>query len=189
MRERSKRWMIPGLLAVLAALSLLCSGCGDGSAPAGTATPGSTPSSTPTSSTAPVVDAVAPGFTLATVDGQTVKLEELRGQPVFLTFWTTKCSACRLQMPFVQAAFEQKGTEVSFVAVNIMDSGETVQQFAEDEGVGFTIALDSDAAVAIVYNVRYIPYNFLIDEQGVIRDVRIGAFGSTEELLTALENL
>ncbi len=189
MRGWSKRWMMLGLLVVLAGLSLLSSGCGDGSTPAATATPSSTPASTPTSSTAPVVDAFAPGFTLATVDGQTLKLDELRGQPVFLTFWTTKCSACRYQMPFVQAAFEEKGAEVSFVAVNIMDSSDTVEQFAEDEGVGFTIALDSDAAVALVYNVRYIPYNFLIDEQGVIRDVRIGAFGSTEELLAALEKL
>jgi peroxiredoxin len=184
-QERSKRRMMLGLLAVLAALSLLFSGCGDGSAPAGTPTPASTPAT----SVAPVLDAFAPGFTLATLEGQTVKLEELRGQPVFLTFWTTKCGACRSQVPFVQAAFEEKGEEVSFVAVNIMDSSDTVQQYAESEGVSFTIALDSDAAVAVAYNVRYIPYNFLIDPEGVIRDLRIGAFSSTEELLAALDDL
>jgi peroxiredoxin len=183
--------MVLGLLAVLAALSLLFSGCGEGSTPAGTATPPATatPTPTPTPVTAPVRDAVAPGFTLPTVGGQVVNLDELRGQPVFLTFWTTKCGACRLQMPFVEAAFEEKGAEVSFVAVNIMDSSDTVQQYAQDEGASFTIALDSDAAVALAYNIKYIPCNFLIDEQGVIRDIRIGAFSSTEELLAALEDL
>jgi len=92
-------------------------------------------------------------------------------------------------MPFLQAAFEEKGTEVSFVAVNIGEGGDAVQQYVDDEGVGFTIALDSDAAVAIAYNIRYVPHNFVIDGNGVIRDMRVGAFYSTEELLAALENL
>lgn len=173
--EWSKRWPMLGLLAMLAVLSVLCSGCGDGSAP--------------TPSVAPVVGAIAPGFTLATLDGETVKLDDLRGKPVLLTFWTTKCGACRYQIPFLQAAFEEKGDEVSFVAVNIGEGGGVVQQYAEDGGIGFTIALDPDAAVAIAYNIRYIPHNFLIDEQGVIKDVRIGAFGSTAELLAALDKL
>ena len=168
---------MPGVAAIMVALTLLSSGCGEGATQAGTPTP------------APIVGAVAPGFALATLDGQTVRLDELRGQPVFLTFWTTTCGACRRQMPFVQAAFEEKGAEVMFIAVNIQESTSRVQQYVEDEAIVFTIGLDANAAVALAYNIRYIPCNVLIDGQGVIRGIRVGAFHSTLELLAALENL
>lgn len=116
-------------------------------------------------------------------------LDELEGQRVMVTFWNTKCGACRYQMPFVQAAFEEKEGEVSFVAINIGESSDAVQQYASEAGVDLTIGLDRHGEVARAYNIRYIPNNFFIDEEGIIRYIRVGAFGSTEELLTVLEDL
>lgn len=138
---------------------------------------------------APVVDALAPGFTLPTASGDTVALEDLRGQPVLLTFWTTKCGWCCYQMQFLQAAFEEKGDEVHFVTVNIGQSTSTVQDFVQSRGLEFTFALDQDAAVAIVYNIRGIPMNFIIDARGVIRYIKPGAFLSEAEVLAALDGL
>jgi len=138
---------------------------------------------------APVVGALAPDFTLPTLDGETVKLDELKGQPVVLNFWTTKCGWCRYQMPYLQAAFEEKGQEMKFIAINMRESNDKVQQYAEDEGLGFTMALDSDGAVAYEYNIRYIPATFFIDEQGVIKHIQIGAFRSQAELIAVLEDL
>jgi len=92
-------------------------------------------------------------------------------------------------MPFLQAAFEEKGQEVKFIAINIGESSDAVQQYAEDEGLGFTIALDRYGAVAKTYNISGIPINFLIDDQGVIKYIRKGAFTNTDELLTMLDDL
>lgn len=168
-QEKTKRWTALGMLAIFAILSLCCSGCG--------------------SSVAPIVGALAPDVTLPTLDGGTVKLDELKGKPVLLTFWTTKCGWCRYQMPYLQAAFEEKGQEVKFIAINIGESSDAVQQFAEDEGLGFTVALDRYGAVARAYNISGIPINFLIDDQGVIKYIRKGAFTNTDELLTMLDDL
>jgi peroxiredoxin len=140
-------------------------------------------------SVAPIVDALAPGFTLPTLDGETVELDGLRGQPVLVSFWATQCWACRQQMPYLQAAFEEKGQEVKFIAVNIGESSDTVRQFVEYEGLGFTVALDRNGAAATAYNIRFIPTTFLIDEQGVIKQLRLGAFMSKSELLVMLEGL
>ena len=164
-RERIKRLVA---LSMLAALAMSSWGC---------------------SVVAPEVGALAPGFTLRTIDGETVELQELRGQPVLLNFWATWCGWCRYQMPFLQAAFEEKGQEMKFVAINIGERSDNVRQFVEDEDLGFTIALDSDGAVATAYNVRPIPATFLIDEQGVIKFIRIGAFRSQAELMAVLEDL
>lgn len=138
---------------------------------------------------APIVDAIAPGFTLPTIDGDTIALQELRGQPVLLTFATTKCGWCSYQTQFLQQAFEEKGDEVHFVTIDVGQSSGTVQQFAQSLGLEYTIALDQDAAVAITYNIRGIPKNFVIDEQGVIRYIKTGAFISEEEVLDVLDGL
>jgi peroxiredoxin len=92
-------------------------------------------------------------------------------------------------MPFLQAAFEEKGQEMKFIAINIGESSDKVQQYAEDAGLGFTMALDSNRVVALAYNVGNIPATFFIDEQGIINYIRIGAFSSQAELMAVLEDL
>lgn len=170
-RAKAKQWIVISMLAALAMSSWGCSGDGTNL------------------TVAPKVDALAPGFTLDTLDGGTVELDELKGQPVLLNFWTTRCPWCRYQMPFLQAAFEEKGQEMKFIALNIGESSDKVQQYAEYEGLGFTMALDPDGTAANAYNIRSIPATFFIDEQGIIKYIRIGAFRSQAELMAVLEDL
>ena len=138
---------------------------------------------------APRVGALAPDFTLSTLEGQKVSLGEMRGKPVVLCFWTTVCGYCRIQMPYLQEAFDQKGGEVRFIAIDLGESEPVIAQFARDNGINFTIALDQDRAVGDAYNVRYRPTTFLVDKEGVIRYIKPGPFSSTDELLALLEGL
>ena len=146
-------------------------------------------SSHPPLEVAPKVGALAPGFTLSTLEGQEISLGEMRGQPVVLCFWTTVCGSCLIQMPYLQEAFDQKGGEVRFIAIDIGEGEQTVAQFAHDKGINFTIALDRDGAVSGTYNVRYRPTTFLVDGEGVIRHIKPGPFSSTEELIALVEGL
>ena len=168
-RENIKRWIVFSLLAVLAMLILGSPGCGS-------------PSPIP-----PQEGAQAPAFTLATLDGEAVVLDQLKGQPVFLSFWAINCAACRLQTPYIQAAFEEKGHEIQFIAIDSVDSSGAVQQYTEYYGLGFTMALDSYGKAARAYNIRYSPTNFLIDEQGVIKYIWPGAFRNQAELMAVLD--
>lgn len=176
---KMKRWLFLSMLATFAMLIWSSPGCG------GTPTvgPGGTPA------VAPRVDAFAPGFALPTLDGETVKLDELRGQPVLVNFWATWCSFCRRQMPYLQAAFEEKGQEVKFIAIDIGESSATVRQYIDDTGIGFTVALDRNRAVASAYNIRYYPTTFFVDEQGVIKHITLGAFRSKNEVMAVLDGL
>ena len=92
-------------------------------------------------------------------------------------------------MPFLQAAFEEKGNGMEFIGVNIGESSDKVQQYVKDVDLGYTIVLDGNGAVANSYNVRPIPATFFLDEQGIIKDIRIGAFMSQAELISVLENI
>src|SRR5690606_6743464 len=45
----------------------------------------------------------APEFALESRDGETVALEDLKGQVVMINFWATWCVPCRREMPHLEA--------------------------------------------------------------------------------------
>lgn len=77
---------------------------------------------------APAVGYLAPDFTLATLDGASVTLSQLRDRWVLVNFWTTWCTWCIRQMPYLQAAFEERGDEIEFIGINWGESESRVRQ-------------------------------------------------------------
>ncbi len=114
------------------------------------------------------VGETAPDFQLETLTGETVSLSQFRGQPVLLSIGATWCPDCRLEAPLLQKLHERQ----SGLAILAIDSGEdaqTVQEYADEFGLTFPIALDLDGAVNNAYRVWAIPTNLLIDENGVVK--------------------
>jgi cytochrome c biogenesis protein CcmG, thiol:disulfide interchange protein DsbE len=142
----------------------------------------------PTPEVAPRIGYLAPDFSLPTLSGQTVKLTQLRDKWVLITFWTTWCSACLYQEPHLQAAFVEKEGEIEFVGINIGEGERRVEEHITAD-ITFTIALDTDQQIGRAYNVRYLPTTLLIDEEGIIRDIKVGPFGSKEKLIVWLDDL
>ena len=127
----------------------------------------------------------APDFQLADLDGQLVTLSDLRGGPVLLNFWATWCGPCRLEMPFIQDIYEDEGFSdkgLVVLAVNIGEDSSTAKRFMVDKKLTFTVLLDTDKKIAPEYNIRAIPTTFFIDEDGIIRDIKMGAFSSKAEI-------
>lgn len=125
----------------------------------------------------PQVGKTPPDFKLSTLDGRTVSLRDFRGSPVMLNFWASWCPPCRYEMPFFQQIWEEwHGKGLVILAMNIGETAATAQKFMDDSGFTFPVLLDSDQDVALNYNIRSIPTTFFLDEAGVIRDMKIGAF-------------
>lgn len=111
----------------------------------------------------------APDFSLQDMDGNPVRLSDLRGKPVIVNFWATWCPPCREEMPSMQRAWEQlepKG--VVLLAINVGEDIDTVFQFTGSYPVAFPILFDQDGSVSNVWPMRGLPTTFVIDPQGRI---------------------
>lgn len=136
------------------------------------------------------VGKLAPDFTLTGLNGKEVSLSDFRGQPVLLNFWATWCGPCRIEMPLLQAMYEKwTGEGLVFLAVNIQEDPARVREFIEGAGYTFPILLSPGNEVPLAYNVRGIPATFFIDAEGVIRDIKIGAFLSEGEFESKLAKI
>ncbi|MGY4689442.1 thiol-disulfide oxidoreductase ResA [Salibacterium sp. K-3] len=122
----------------------------------------------------------APNFILTTAEGERVELTDFRGQGVFLNFWGTYCPPCEEEMPYMDELyqeFEERGVEV--LAVNVGESELAVNRFKARHNLSFSMPIDEDKSVLRRYGVNPLPSTFLIDENGVVQRVLLGAM--TEE--------
>ncbi len=139
------------------------------------------------SPTAPVegtqVGNLAPNFQLQNLDGQTVSLSDLRGEPVLINFWATWCPPCRSEMPYIQEIYnEWSDKKLVVLAINIGESSSTVENFMQSYNLSFTVLLDTKQDVAQRYNITGIPTTFFIDKDGIIQDKLIGAFQNKAQI-------
>ncbi len=142
-------------------------------------------SSGPDSEQIPATSVLAPDFQLQSLDGQTVSLGSLRGRPVMFNFWATWCGPCRVEMPFIQGVFEDSDWAAQglvILGINVGDSPSSARKFMEDNGLSFTVLMDTDQSVAQDYNVRGIPATYFIDKNGIIKDIKVGTFRNKAEI-------
>jgi len=119
---------------------------------------------------------VAPSFTLKDLNGKEMKLEDHRGKIVFLNFWATWCMPCRDEMPSMEKLYREfKDRDFTILAVDVQEKPKKVRAFKERLKLNFPILLDSDGKVSARYGVWSIPTTYLIDREGFLIGVALGA--------------
>ncbi|MGH2523618.1 MAG: peroxiredoxin family protein [Anaerolineales bacterium] len=123
------------------------------------------------------VGAPAPDFSLALFDtGETVTLSGLKGQPVILDFFASWCPSCRAEAPGLQRFWEAyQDTGLTLLAVALNDSADGLRVFKAAFGTTYPMGLDETGEVAAMYRVGSIPTFVLIDREGRIANVIVGA--------------
>ena len=120
----------------------------------------------------------APDVRFTTLDGHTTQLSALRGKVVLVNFWATTCTTCVAEMPEIvdtYRKFAPKGFETIAVAMSY-DPPEYVRNYAQKNGLPFTVALDTSGEAAKSFeDVRLTPTTFLLDKQGRVVQKYLGA--------------
>ncbi len=129
----------------------------------------------------------AADFSLVSLDGEKVRLSELRGEPVVLNFWSTWCGPCVHEHPLLQAAATQR-KDVVFLGVLYGDDADTARAYLARAGSAYPTLVDDSQRIVVDYGVAGVPETFFIDAEGVIAHKVSGGI-SQAQLMAGLELL
>ena len=131
----------------------------------------------------------APEFTLQNLNGETVSLSDFRGKPVMLVFWEINCTACKFQIPYIQAIYDNYSNDtIALLSINTGDKASSIQEYITSRGITYPVLLDQKHQVSQSYGIPGVPVTFLIDAEGIIKAYKIGAFRNQEELENGLRD-
>lgn len=117
----------------------------------------------------------APDFELESLDGNKVRLSDLKGRPVVINFLTTWCVYCDRELPYFMSTKEEYGDEVAFLFIDVNESISDVKAYRDKKGFdNFSPLLDSNGSVARSYGVNGYPNTIIVDDDGNIAGIYRG---------------
>jgi peroxiredoxin/outer membrane lipoprotein-sorting protein len=123
----------------------------------------------------PWIGKPAPDFTLSDLKGIPWTLSSLKGRVVLLDFWATWCGPCKIELPHIQALYEEHRDD-GLVVLGISNEPEAkVRRFLESSRYTFPSLVDDEAEVAQQYGITSIPTIMIVDRQGNVVEHFIGA--------------
>ena len=131
-------------------------------------------------------DVIAPDFSLADLEGNTITLEQMRGKVVLLNFWGTWCGPCRKEIPdFINLMKKHNQDGLEIVGITLTSGPpENIKAFSDKWGINYKLLTDikgnETQTVTALYGqatgkrITGIPTTFIIDREGVIRKRYVG---------------
>ena len=124
-------------------------------------------------------------FTLTDQYGARHSISDYRGKVIFLNFWATWCSPCRMEMPDIQALYQEyeaMGEEAEVVFLSVATPGlggegtkEEVIGFMEENGYTYPVLMDETGEVSAMFGISAYPTTYMIDREGKVYGYVSGA--------------
>ncbi len=128
------------------------------------------------------------------INSDPLTLKGLRGKVVLVDFWTYSCINCVRTQPYLNAwydAYHDQGLEIvgvhapEFAFEKVPSNVETAVREAK---IAYPVALDNDFATWRAFKNQYWPAKYLIDQNGIVRQVHFGE-GGYDEMESAIREL
>ena len=116
----------------------------------------------------------APDFSLPSLNGENLKLSDLRGKAVLINFWAIWCDPCKEEMPLLESLSEEYGEELAVIAINEGDSVVEAENFLEEENIKLMVLLDEGREIGEKYKIGGYPTSIFIDKEGIIQAIYLG---------------
>ena len=121
----------------------------------------------------------APPFDVKTLNGKRIRLQDLRGKIVLLSFWASWCGECTAEIPRLKEIYKAFGNDKRFVMIGLSldHSAQTLRSFTKSQEMNWTQGILGDwsqSKIPSLYAVSFIPTAYLIDQNGIVVDVLRG---------------
>ena len=137
----------------------------------------------------------AKDFTVQMVNGETIRLSDLKGKVILLNFWATWCAPCLLEFYEIPHKILKPYETSDFVFLPI-SRGESMDKVIKkmnqlkEKGIHFNVGIDPNKEIWNEYATNYIPKNFLIDKNGVIKYTSTGnSKGNLDKIALEIKKL
>ena len=138
----------------------------------------------PPSSPSALLDAPAPAFTRASLDGQPTGTEGPRAVTV-VKFFARWCEPCKRTLPAAEALHRER-PELRMIGISEDDHPTEARELVQTYGLTFPVVHDRENALAGRFGVRDLPAAVVIDARGIVRWVGVGESADPRAAVDAL---
>lgn len=120
---------------------------------------------------------MAPPFSVATLDGRHITMDELAGKVVLIDFWATWCGPCRQALPRIRDIAQKfAGQPLVVLSISLDSDDAKWKEFVAKNGMTWLQYRDGNfnGQIAARFGVKAIPSTFSIDADGVLEDQHVG---------------
>lgn len=116
----------------------------------------------------------APEFSGPNPEGEEIALKDVMGKVTLIDFWAAWCKPCRIENPNVVRIYQKyhnKGFNIVGISLDREDQRDRWLQAIEDDNLTWPQISHLQSwqePIARMYNVKAIPAQFILDENGVI---------------------
>jgi len=120
-----------------------------------------------------------------------MKLSDLQGKIVVINIWASWCKPCEQEAPDLEEAWQlyKDSDDVVFIGVDYVDTPEGAFGYLKKFAISFPNAPDLQSNISSILNRQMgVPETYLIDREGVLRQIKIGPFASVAEIQAFIAN-
>ncbi|QHS62877.1 TlpA disulfide reductase family protein [Chitinophaga agri] len=128
-------------------------------------------------------------FTLTDLKGNTIHISDYKGKFVLVDVWASWCQPCRAEIPFLKTVYgKYHGQQFDILALSIDYDRQPWIDAVQKEQITWANAIDArgfDAELMQYFRVSSVPFNMLLDPNGIVIAVNLHG----ERLAQKLEEL
>ena len=132
-----------------------------------------------------------PGFTVQTLDGQTISSSTWRGKVTLLNFWATWCPPCKAEIPDLIALQNKYRDQLQIIGISEDETPDVVRRFIAEHRINYPVVMAPPDIQRALPGVSGLPTSFMLDRDGrvVVKHVGLLNPAVTEQETRALAGL